>query len=193
MWYGLLQWFIKKRTEILKQNIIRQDINEIWSRILFVSLLSHFWLIHFFSPTPALSTISRPLSSSMCSITPETANVCSSLQYIVFQHDNVGTIWEKEDIAISNFCRVFFFRWRVSFDTYCRYSTITWKWITPQICKKHSIFLFKLEKNMAAQVAAMLALMGLIKAFILSVWCSKSINSMPTLNTLPSLPISATF
>ena len=45
---------------------------------LFVSLQSHFWLIHFFSPTPALSTISRPLSSSMCSITPETANVGSS-------------------------------------------------------------------------------------------------------------------
>ena len=32
----------------------------------------------FFSPTPALSTISRPLSSYMCSITPETANVGSS-------------------------------------------------------------------------------------------------------------------
>ena len=45
---------------------------------LFVSLLSHFWLIHFFSPIPALSTISRPLSSSMCSITPETPNVGSS-------------------------------------------------------------------------------------------------------------------
>ena len=46
--------------------------------LLFVSLLSHFWLIHFFPPTTALSTISRPLSSSMCSITPETANVGSS-------------------------------------------------------------------------------------------------------------------
>ena len=45
---------------------------------LFVSLLSHFWLIHFHPPTPALSTISRPLSSSMSSITPETANVGSS-------------------------------------------------------------------------------------------------------------------
>ena len=31
-----------------------------------------------FPPTPALWTISRPLSSSMCSITPETANVGSS-------------------------------------------------------------------------------------------------------------------
>ena len=52
----------------------------IWYTVcLFVSLLSHFWLIHgFFSSTPALSTISRPLSSSMCSITPETANVGSS-------------------------------------------------------------------------------------------------------------------
>ena len=46
--------------------------------LLFVSLLSHFWLIHFCPPTPALSTISRPFSSSMCSITPETANVGSS-------------------------------------------------------------------------------------------------------------------
>ena len=45
---------------------------------LFVSLPSHFWLILFFQPTPALSTISGPLSSSMCSITPETANVGSS-------------------------------------------------------------------------------------------------------------------
>ena len=45
---------------------------------LFVSLLSHFWLIHFFPPTPALSAISRPLSSSMCSITPEAANIGSS-------------------------------------------------------------------------------------------------------------------
>ena len=42
---------------------------------LFVSLLSHFWLIHFFPPAPALSTIYRPLSNSMCSITPGTANV----------------------------------------------------------------------------------------------------------------------
>ena len=48
----------------------------------FVSLLSHFWLIHFFSPAPVLSTISRPLSSSMCSITPETANVGSTYNRI---------------------------------------------------------------------------------------------------------------
>ena len=36
-----------------------------------------FLTYSFFSPTPALSTISRPLSSSMWSITPETANVGS--------------------------------------------------------------------------------------------------------------------
>ena len=57
------------------------SINLFYSLIdhhVFVSLLSHFWLIHFFPPTPALSTISRPLSSSMCSITPETANAGSS-------------------------------------------------------------------------------------------------------------------
>ena len=45
---------------------------------LFVSLLSHFCLFHFFPPIPVLPTISRPLSSPMCSITPETANVGSS-------------------------------------------------------------------------------------------------------------------
>ena len=45
--------------------------------ISFVSLFSHFWLIRF-SPTPALSTILRPLSSSMCPITPETAKVARS-------------------------------------------------------------------------------------------------------------------
>ena len=39
-------------------------------------------LFIFFSPTPALSTISRPLSSSMCSITTETANVGSSYNRI---------------------------------------------------------------------------------------------------------------
>ena len=42
---------------------------------LFVSLLSHFWLIDFFLPIYVLWTISRPLSSSMCSIT---ANVGGS-------------------------------------------------------------------------------------------------------------------
>ena len=48
----------------------------------FVSLLSHFWLIHFLSPTPTLSTKGKPLSSYMCSITPETANVCSSYSHM---------------------------------------------------------------------------------------------------------------
>ena len=48
-------------------------------RLLFVCFISKSFLTYsFFPPTPALSTISRPLSSSMCSITPETANVCSS-------------------------------------------------------------------------------------------------------------------
>ena len=71
------------RKSYLKQEVI---MNECFCGVfsstsfytLFVSLQSHVWLIHFFPPTPALSTISRPLSSSMCSITPETANVCRS-------------------------------------------------------------------------------------------------------------------
>ena len=46
---------------------------------LFVCCITKSFLTYlFFPPTPALSTISRPLSTSMCSITPETANVCSS-------------------------------------------------------------------------------------------------------------------
>ena len=47
---------------------------------LFVCFITKSFLTYsfFFSPTPALSTISRPLSSSVCSITPETANVGSS-------------------------------------------------------------------------------------------------------------------
>ena len=46
---------------------------------LFVCFITKSFLTYsFFPPIPALSTISRPLSSSMCSITPETANVGSS-------------------------------------------------------------------------------------------------------------------
>ena len=48
-------------------------------RISVVCFITKSFLTYsFFPPTPALSTISRSLSSSMCSITPETANVCSS-------------------------------------------------------------------------------------------------------------------
>ena len=44
----------------------------------FCFITKSFRTYSFFPPTPALSTISRPLSSSMCSITLETANVGSS-------------------------------------------------------------------------------------------------------------------
>ena len=49
---------------------------------LFVSLLSHFWLIYFVLPTPTLSTICRPLSSYTCSVTAETVNVGSSYSHM---------------------------------------------------------------------------------------------------------------
>ena len=49
---------------------------------LFVSFLSHFWLINFCLTYTALSTKSRPLSSYMCSITPETAKVGSSYSHM---------------------------------------------------------------------------------------------------------------
>ena len=46
---------------------------------MFVCFITKSFLTYpFFPPTPALSIIYRPLSSSMCSITPETANVGSS-------------------------------------------------------------------------------------------------------------------
>ena len=46
---------------------------------IFVCFITKSFLTYSFSPlTPALSAVSRPLSSSMCSITPETANACSS-------------------------------------------------------------------------------------------------------------------
>ena len=48
--------------------------------ITFVCFITKSFLTYslFFPPTPALSTISRHLSCSMCSITPETASVGSS-------------------------------------------------------------------------------------------------------------------
>ena len=54
-----------------------------WDRLLitclFVCFITKSFLTYsFLPPTPALSTIFRPLSSSMCSIIPETANVGSS-------------------------------------------------------------------------------------------------------------------
>ena len=49
---------------------------------LFVFITKSFLIYSFFSLTPALSTISRPLSRSMCSITPETANVGISYKRI---------------------------------------------------------------------------------------------------------------
>ena len=45
----------------------------------FVCFITKSFLTYsFFPPIPAISTISRPLSSSMCSITPDKANVGSS-------------------------------------------------------------------------------------------------------------------
>ena len=50
---------------------------------LFVCFITKSFLPYsFFPPTPALSTIPRPMSSSMCSITPETASVGSSYNHI---------------------------------------------------------------------------------------------------------------
>ena len=47
-----------------------------WYCVCFIT--KSFLTCSFFQPTPPLSTISRPLSNYMCSITPETAKVGSS-------------------------------------------------------------------------------------------------------------------
>ena len=51
--------------------------------ILFVRFITKSFLTYsFVLPTPTLSTICRPLSSYMCSITPETVNVGSSYSHM---------------------------------------------------------------------------------------------------------------
>ena len=56
-----------------------RNMHKTCNTLLFVCFIIKSILTYsFFSPTPALSTISKPFSSSMCSITPETANVGSS-------------------------------------------------------------------------------------------------------------------
>ena len=51
--------------------------------LFFVCFITKSFLTYsFFSPTPALSTTSRPLPSYMCLIAPETANVGSSYSHI---------------------------------------------------------------------------------------------------------------
>ena len=61
--------------------IINQNLNNPFphSDTLFICFITKSFLTYsFFSPIPALSTISRPLSSFMCSIIPETANFSNS-------------------------------------------------------------------------------------------------------------------
>ena len=60
------------------RTVYSMNINVHIDYCLFVSFLNHFCLIHVFTPTPALSFISRLLSTYMCSIAPETAKVGSS-------------------------------------------------------------------------------------------------------------------
>ena len=59
---------------MLNDDIIAPDI--------FVCFITKSFLTFVFPSTPALSTISRPLSSYMCLITPETAKVGSSYSHM---------------------------------------------------------------------------------------------------------------
>ena len=72
-----LKWIYAWHTSKMKNLLIPWYIT--LNNCLFVCFITKSFLTSwFFPPIPALSTISRPLSSSMCSITPETANVGSS-------------------------------------------------------------------------------------------------------------------
>ena len=60
-----------------------QCVHHIKPICLFVCFITKSVLTYsFVLPTPTLSTICRPLSSYMCSITPETANVGSSYSHM---------------------------------------------------------------------------------------------------------------
>ena len=60
--------------------------------VLFVCFITKSFLTYsFVLPTPTLSTICRPLSSYMCSITPETVNVGSSYS-LVSQEDDINAL-----------------------------------------------------------------------------------------------------
>ena len=67
------------------------------------------WLIHFFSPTPALSTICRPLSIHMCSIIPETAKVGSSYSHLPLCCQLTLTFTLTSDNLLL--CITLLFRW----------------------------------------------------------------------------------
>ena len=91
-------WSGKKGASIIRHHI---RVSNRWAIFnLFVCFITKSFLTYsFFSPTPALWTIPRPLSSSICSITPETTNVGSS--YNRMRGPGIG--WWFSDI--SNYSR----------------------------------------------------------------------------------------
>ena len=120
---------------------------------LFVSLLSHFWLIHFFPTTPALSMISRPLSSSMCSITPETANVCSS--YNRMRSPGIGC-WFSDP---SN-CSLWSLTLTLTSENLSLYTTLLLLLVLIQLCSPHCFWLQLLSykvKTITAEVCTVAA------------------------------------
>ena len=62
---------------------VRQNYDFVITMMLTVCFITKSFLTYsIVSPTPALSTICRPLSSYVCSITPETAKVGSSYSHM---------------------------------------------------------------------------------------------------------------
>ena len=80
--HRLQQWRSSSMKQMCHQaSGLQYDIS--LSVCLFVSLLNHFWIIHLFKLHLLYQPyVCRPLSSYMCSITPEIANVGSSYSHM---------------------------------------------------------------------------------------------------------------
>ena len=74
------QYYCSVRTESVDTMLhhVRHLLSHVQNTVV-CFITKSFLTYSFFPPTHVLSTISRPLSSSMCSITPETAKVPQSL------------------------------------------------------------------------------------------------------------------
>ena len=71
-------WVNNREARDLRSYRAHYDVTVIVSCLFVYFITKSFLTYSFFPPTPALSTISRPLSSYKCPFTPETTNVCSS-------------------------------------------------------------------------------------------------------------------
>ena len=124
-------WLLKKQCEISCYQLM-----SVWCLlfytcyILFVCIITKSFLTYSFcQPTPALSTISRLLSSSMCSITPETANVGSS--YNRMRGPGIGC-WFSDRSNCSHWSSTLTFT--LTSETLSLYTTLLLLLVLIQLC-----------------------------------------------------------